>query len=109
MKRMLGVLLLWWLLPLGVWADGHDWPATHPCTQATIPLTTEKAVVAGIECLYKGRVAKVSQVTGAGGTWHYQLKILIPGGRIKTIDVRPETGLPLDPSELEAVYEALDR
>ena len=81
----------------------------HPCTHEKIPLTTEKAVVQAVECLYQGRVAKVSQIKGDQGDWYYQLRILISGGRIKTVDVNPETGLPLDPAELEILYETINR
>lgn len=75
----------------------------HPCTGESIPLTTEKSVVAAIECLYDARVAKVSKVDGIGNSWFYQLRILSANGRVKTIDVNPETGLPLDSAELEAL------
>jgi len=77
--------------------------SAHPCTGAEFPLTTEKAVVLAIECLYQGRVAKVDIIQLAGNKWFYQLRVLIPGGRIKTLDVNPETGLPLDLNELEAL------
>ncbi len=101
MTRMIGVLLM---LVLGSVSFADDArPDRHPCTNESIPLTSEKSVVKAIECLYQGRVAKVTQVRDKNGSWHYELRILISGGRIKTIDVDPETGLPLDPAELEAV------
>jgi len=78
-------------------------PDAHPCTGESIPLTSEKSVVKAIECLYQGRVAKVEQVNAKGNSWFYQLRILIPGGRVKTVDVNPETGLPLDPKELKGL------
>ena len=102
MLKMIGCLLLAVSLSGLTHADDVNWPKTHPCTGENIPLTTEKSVVSAIECLYKGRVAKVTQIkTGSG--WYYELRVLIPGGRIKNIDVNPETGLPIDPAELEAV------
>ncbi|WP_320823001.1 hypothetical protein [Reinekea sp.] len=98
-KMMTGLLLL-----LGLAAVPFaDDLSQHPCTGAKIPLTTEKAVVLAIECLYQGRVAKVELIQLGGNNWFYQLRVLIPGGRIKTLDVNPETGLPLDPDELEAL------
>lgn len=109
MFRMFGGVLITLMLSVIVIADDPNWPDTHPCTGAAIPLSSEKAVVSAIECLYEGRVAKVSQVTNKGSDWYYELRVLIPGGRVKTLDVHPQTGLPLEPTELEAVYEALNR
>ncbi|WP_320822493.1 hypothetical protein [Reinekea sp.] len=98
-KMMAGFLFSMALAVLSFAADLSQ----HPCTGAKIPLTTEKAVVLAIECLYQGRVAKVDIIQLGGNNWFYQLRVLIPGGRIKTLDVNPETGLPLDPTELEAL------
>lgn len=109
MLRMIAGLLLSFTLSVVVYADDLGWPDVHPCTGEDIPLTTERSVVQAIECLYEGRVAKVKQVKTDGGNWYYELRVLISGGRVKTVEVNPETGLPLDPDELEAVYEALDR
>lgn len=107
-KMFVGVLIFLALGSVSL-ADSPTRPDRHPCTKEQIPLTTEKAVVQAVECLYKGRVAKVTRVDGRNGSWFYQLRILISGGRVKTVDVNPETGLPLDSAELEAVYEALNR
>lgn len=109
MYKMIGGLLFSLLLSIVVIADDQGWPENHPCTGEPIPLTSEKSVVLAIECLYQGRVAKVEKVRLDDGKWFYQLRILISGGRVKTLDVHPETGLPLDPKELEAVYETIDR
>ena len=103
MYRMIGGLLLTAVISVLVFADDQPWPDVHPCTGAAIPLTTEKAVVQAIECLYDGRVAKVTRQNAGRDDWYYQLRILISGGRIKTLDVHPQTGLPLDPKELEAI------
>ncbi|MFT4674666.1 MAG: hypothetical protein ACI9PX_000651 [Reinekea sp.] len=84
-------------------ADDLARQSLHPCTGEILPLSTEKSVVKAIECLYKGRVAKVDIIQRSGNSWFYQLRVLIPGGRIKTVDVNPETGMPLDPKELEAL------
>lgn len=108
MLRMIGGVLFSFVISLMVFADDHPWPDVHPCTGASIPLTTEKAVVQAIECLYDGRVAKVTQMNAGRDDWYYQLRILIAGGRVKTLDVHPQTGLPLDPKELEAVNAAFD-
>ncbi len=78
-----------------------DSPEVHPCTGDKIPLSTEKAVVSAIECLYDAKVAKVEKVT-QGGQWLYRLRLLTPSGRVKTVDVDPQTGMPTDPKELEA-------
>jgi hypothetical protein len=99
---MIGGLIFTLAISIIVIADDAAWPKEHPCTGEQIPLTTEKSVVLAIECLYKGRVAKVKKVDASDG-WYYELRILISGGRIKTLDVHPETGLPLDPAELEAI------
>jgi hypothetical protein len=109
MLRMIGGLLFSLLISMAALADDLAWPDVHPCTGVDIPLVTEKSVVLAIECLYQGRVAKVKKVDSTGSAWYYEIRVLTPGGRIKTLDVRPETGLPLDPTELEAVYETLDR
>lgn len=109
MFRMIAGLLFSFAISVVVYADDLARPDVHPCTGERIPFTTEKAVVQAIECLYDGRVAKVTQVKSSGNAWYYELRVLISGGRVKTVDVNPETGLPLDPNELEAVYEALDR
>lgn len=66
----------------------------HPCTGEALPLTSEKSVVRAVECLYDGQVAKVERVN-QGKSWFYRLRVLIPGGRIKTVDVDPESGMPL--------------
>ncbi|MEJ2042964.1 MAG: hypothetical protein P8X74_01755 [Reinekea sp.] len=100
-----GAILMLCLVAASYAAD----PTKHPCTHETIPLTTEKSVVQAVECLYQGRVAKVTQVKTDQGDWYYQLRILISGGRIKTVDINPETGLPLDPVELESLYEIINR
>lgn len=109
MIRMIGGLLF--TLAIGVWANANEFgqPDAHPCTGEPIPLVSEKSVVLAIECLYDGRVAKVSQVKLDTGAWYYQFRLLMTDGRIKTIDIHPETGLPLDPKELEAVYATLNR
>lgn len=109
MIKMIGGLLFTLVVSAISFADDLGWPDVHPCTGEKIPLTTEKSVVLAIECLYKGRVAKVTQVNKSDGNWYYELRVLIPGGRIKNIDVRPETGLPLDPVELEAVNATVNR
>ena len=109
MYRMIGGLIFSLMLSIVVIADEQGWPEEHPCTGEAIPLTTEKSVVLAIECLYSGRVAKVAKARSEDGKWFYQLRILTSGGRVKTVDVHPETGLPLDQKELEAVYETLDR
>ena len=106
MIKMIGGLLVFLTLSVVCLADR---PSKHPCTQESIPLTTEKSVVKAIECLYQGRVAKVTKVDGRNGTWFYQLRILISGGRVKTVDVNPQTGLPMDTAELEKVYETVNR
>jgi len=109
MIRMIGGLLFAFALSFMTYADDLGWPDGHPCTGDKIPLTTEKSVVLAIQCLYDGRVAKVEKVNTDGNKWFYQLRVLLPGGRIKTIDVHPETGMPLDPKELEAINETLNR
>ena len=107
MIKMIGGLVF--TLVVSVLSFAEDWPDVHPCTGEKIPFTTEKSVVLAIECLYDGRVAKVTQVNKGDGNWYYELRVLLPGGRIKNIDVRPETGLPLDPAELEAVNASTNR
>lgn len=109
MLRMISGLFFSIAISVLVYADNITQPTVHPCTGEAIPLVTEKAVVQAIECLYPGRVAKVKQVTVESGAWYYRFRLLMTDGRIKTIDVHPETGLPLDPNELEAVYETLNR
>jgi hypothetical protein len=107
MKNMLiGVVLSF--MVTWVFAD-NDWPDVHPCTQASIPLTTENQVVAAVECIYEGRVAKVEKKNGTNPPWYYRLRVLDASGRIKEVNIHPQTGLPIDKSEREAVYEALNR
>lgn len=108
MYKMISGFVLSVVLSVFVFADEQPWPDVHPCTGAPIPLTTEKAVVQAIECLYDGRVAKVTQMNAGRSDWYYQLRILISGGRIKTLDVHPQTGLPLDARELEAINATFD-
>ena len=103
-KWFMGLLVSFWVAGAAQAMD--DWPDTHPCTGEPIPLTTEKSVVAAIECLYNGRVAKVQKVDA--DEWYYKIRVVSTGGRIKSIDVHPQLGLPLDPEELESVYENLD-
>lgn len=110
MKTMItGVVLS--LIMSWVAAATNDWPDVHPCTNEPIPLTSEKQVVLAVECLYNGKVAKVTRKDGVPPqpAWFYQLRVLVDGGRIRDVDVHPQTGLPIDPAELEAVYEALSR
>lgn len=89
-------------------AEPSGTPDTHPCTGASIPLTTERAVVQAAECMFQGRVVKVERA-GNGNDWVYRLRILLNEGRVKTVDLHPQTGLPTDPAVLEEVYEALGR
>lgn len=112
MSRLYGLrgltVLFGLLLTLLVHAESAgDWEA-HPCTGAAIPLTTERAVVQAAECLFKGRVVKVERAAG-GEDWVYRLRILLDEGRVKTVDLAPQTGMPTDPAVLEEVYEALGR
>ncbi len=109
MSRLYGArwLILTIGLTLAVWARAES-PDTHPCTGAQIPLTSERAVVQAAECMFKGRVVKVERA-GGGDSWVYRLRILLNEGRVKTVDLNPETGLPTDPTVLEEVYEALGR
>ena len=112
MSRLLGprwlTLLFGLTLAVMVRAESADWPETHPCTGAPIPLSTERDVVQAAECLFKGRVVKVERA-GGGDDWVYRLRILLNEGRVKTVDLHPQTGLPTDPAVLEEVYEALGR
>ncbi|MBU2862908.1 hypothetical protein QWZ13_09760 [Reinekea marina] len=105
-KMILGVFLSMWVSWV---AASDDWPDTHPCTHEPIPLTSENQVVAAVECIYQGRVAKVTKKTGSNPSWYYQLRVLDSGGRIKEVDIHPQTGLPINKAEREAVYEALNR
>jgi hypothetical protein len=73
-----------------------DWPKEHPCTHEAIPLTSEQQVVAAVECLYQGRVAKVEKLNGTGSFWFYRLRVLDSSGRIKEVDIHPQTGLPIN-------------
>lgn len=107
MSKMISGFIFTLLLSVAALAEDLAWPDTHPCTGEKIPLTTEKSIVQAIECIYEGRVAKVEKE--GGNDWYYRLKILISGGRVKILDVHPQTGLPIDPVELEAAYETLDR
>jgi hypothetical protein len=107
MKRMilgamLSVMVTW------VFA-ANDWPDTHPCTHEAIPLSSENQVVAAVECIYQGRVAKVEKQNGTNPPWFYRLRVLDSSGRIKEVDIHPQTGLPINKAEREAVYEALNR
>lgn len=104
---VLALLILVGVVPPTSAADG-DWPSTHPCTGDKIPLTTEKAVVMAVECLYRGRVAKVS-LRRDGDTSYYEFRVLTADGRVRSVAIDPNTGLPLIQQELQAVYEALDR
>lgn len=112
MSRLFGGRLL--ALVLGVTlavmssAETRQKPDNHPCTGAKIPLSGEQSVVQAAECMFEGRVVKVERV-GSSGDWAYRLRILLQGGRVKTVDLNPQTGLPTDPRVLEEVYEALDR
>lgn len=111
MSKMIGGLFFSLLISMAALAEDLAWPDKHPCTGEGIPLTSEKSIVLAIECIYKGRVANVVKVAEKVSEleWFYRLKILVPGGRVKMLDVHPQTGLPIDPVELEAVYETLDR
>lgn len=71
---------------------------THPCTGASLPLTTEGAVVQAAECLFDGRVVKVERA-GSGSSWVYRLRILLEGGRVRTIDFDPANGQPVNPAD----------
>ena len=71
---------------------------THPCTGAGLPLTTEGAVVQAAECLYGGRVVKVERA-GSGSNWVYRLRILLEGGRVRSVDFDPASGQPVNPSD----------
>lgn len=102
MRRLITGLLFSAVVCSLSFADNTGASGTHPCTGETLPLTTEKSVVLAIECLYQGKVAKVDLVQ-EGNRSYYRLRILTSGGRIKTINVNPETGLPLDARELEKV------
>lgn len=102
MTRMIGGMAIALILQICTHVYGEERPSVHPCTGDRIPLTSEKAVVRAIECLYDGQVAKVEKV-GKGKDWYYRLRVLIPGGRIKNLDVDPETGLPKSAREREAV------
>ena len=103
MIKIIAGLLFSMGLALMASADDPARQGLHPCTGEKLPLSTEKSIVKAIECLYQGRVAKVEIIQSSGNSWFYQLRVLIPGGRIKTVDVNPETGMPLDAKELEAL------
>lgn len=81
---------------------------THPCTGADLPLTTERQVVQAAECLFDGRVVKVDRVS-AGNDWAYRLRLLLDGGRVRTVDLNRTSGMPTNPAVLEEVNETLDR
>jgi hypothetical protein len=70
----------------------------HPCTGEALPLTSEKSVVRAVECLYDGQVAKVEKVN-QGKSWFYRLRVLSSGGRIKTVDIDPESGMPINSND----------
>lgn len=91
MTRMISGLVFTLLLQ----GFGAVYGAEHPCTGETLPLTSEKSVVRAVECLLDGNVAKVEKVK-QGKSWHYRLRVLLPGGRIKNVDVNPETGMPIN-------------
>jgi|AntRauTorcE11897_2_1112592.scaffolds.fasta_scaffold81320_2 hypothetical protein len=80
----------------------------HPCTGAPLPLTSERQVVQAAECLFDGRVVKVDRVS-AGSDWAYRLRLLLDAGRVRTVDLNPSTGMPVDPAVREEVNETLDR
>ncbi len=80
----------------------------HPCTGADLPLTTERQVVQAAECLFDGRVVKVDRVS-AGNDWAYRLRLLLEGGRVRTVDLNRTSGMPTNPVVLEEVNETLDR
>ncbi|MEX1216185.1 PepSY domain-containing protein [Saccharospirillum sp.] len=105
--RRLGIsaVMLWMLAVSGVVQAENN---RHPCTSATLPLTTERQVVQSAECLFDGRVVKVDRVS-AGSDWAYRLRLLLDGGRVRTVDLNRETGMPIDPAVLEEVNETLDR
>ncbi|TCS40012.1 PepSY domain-containing protein [Reinekea marinisedimentorum] len=92
MTRMISGLLFALMVQAMTPLFGAD--QVHPCTGEALPLTSEKSVVRAVECLYDGQVAKVERVT-QGKSWYYRLRVLIPGGRIKTVDIDPESGMPL--------------
>ena len=71
---------------------------THPCTGAGLPLTTEGAVVQAAECLYGGRGVK-GERAGSGSNWGYRLRILLGGGRGRSVDFDPASGQPVNPSD----------
>lgn len=71
---------------------------THPCTGANLPLSTEGAVVQAAECLYGGRVVKVERA-GSGSNWVYRLRILLEGGRVRSVDFDPASGQPVNPAD----------
>lgn len=71
---------------------------THPCTGASLPLSTEGAVVQAAECLYGGRVVKVERA-GSGSSWVYRLRILLEGGRVRSVDFDPASGQPVNPAD----------
>ncbi len=108
MLKQIAVLIVTVLISTLSYSDDLQSPKIHPCTQEKTPFSTEKSVVLAVECLYDGRVAKMQKVTN-NNNWYYEVRVLVPGGRVKTVDISPEYGLPLDTTELEAVYEALNR
>lgn len=116
MSRQFGrpvlALVLGMSLALMAGAESRQRPDQHPCTGADIPLSGQRPVVLAAECMFQGRVIKVEKIEtdGGSGQWWYRLRILLNNeGRVKTVDLNPETGLPTDPKVLEKVYEALDR
>ena len=80
----------------------------HPCTGERLPLSTERQVVQAAECLFDGRVVKVDRVS-AGNDWAYRLRLLLDGGRVRTVDLNRTSGMPTNPAVLEEVNEALNR
>lgn len=96
MLRSLGLILAtaWYLVMLALPVSAES----HPCTGASLPLTTEGAVVQAAECLYGGRVVKVER-SGSGTRWVYRLRILLEGGRVRSVDFDPASGEPVNPAD----------
>lgn len=96
MLRSLGLSLATALVMLVLAAPASA--ETHPCTGASLPLSTEGAVVQAAECLYSGRVVKVERA-GSGSNWVYRLRILLDGGRVRSVDFDPASGQPVNPAD----------
>lgn len=66
----------------------------QPCTKRPLPLTTTDQIIEALVCELGGKVLKLEPAKQPPG--HYQARMLLDNGVVKTLLVNGQTGVPVN-------------